>query len=227
MDDHKGHRTRLKERFTRYGLDNFDDHNVLELLLFYALPRRDTNLLAHRLLTTFGSLAGVFDASPEALMTVDGIGENAAGLIRLVPETARRYLISKAEPVGALSNSEAAGRYLIPRFFNRSNEEIYMICLDAALKVLDCRLISQGSACYANISVRRVVQLALSQNASAVILSHNHTCGIALPSREDVDTTIRIRSALALVEVTLVDHIIVSGFDFVSMSDSGFLDKSS
>ncbi len=221
MDAHTGHRARLKARFMKHGLDSFDDHNVLELLLFYALPRRDTNLLAHELLRTFGSLAGVFDASPEALMTVDGIGENAAGLIRLVPEAARRYLISKTESVTVLTDSAAAGQFLIPRFFNCRNEEIYMICLDAAMKLLDCRPLSQGTADSAKVSIRQIVQLALSQNASAVILAHNHTCGIALPSQEVVASTERIRAALAMVDVTLADHIIAAGDDFISMADSG------
>ncbi|MCD8087650.1 MAG: DNA repair protein RadC [Oscillospiraceae bacterium] len=225
-NEHEGHRMRLKARFMKYGLDSFDDHNVLELLLFYALPRRDTNLLAHDLLKTFGSLAGVFDATPDALMTVKGVGENTAGLIHLVPEAARRYLISKAEPGDILADSEAAGRYLVPLFFNCKNETVYMLCLNAAMKLLDCRALGQGGVDAANVSIRQIVQLALSQNAAAVILAHNHTCGIAVPSQEDLTSTLRIRDTLSMVGVTLADHIIVAGEDFISMADSGFLDKS-
>ncbi|MCD7844541.1 MAG: DNA repair protein RadC [Oscillospiraceae bacterium] len=215
----------MRKRFMEHGLDNFDDHNVLEMLLFYALPRKDTNLLAHHLLDAFGALAGVFDASPEALMTVNGIGENAAILIHFVPEAARRYLISKAEPGKVLPDSAAAGRFLIPRFFNCKNETVYLVCLDAAMKLLDCRPLGQGTADTANVSIRQIVQIALSQNASAVILAHNHTNGIALPSQEDLASTLRIQEALAMVGVTLVDHLVVAGEDFVSMADSHYLDQ--
>lgn len=225
MNEHAGHRDRMRKRFMEHGLDNFDDHNVLEMLLFYALPRKDTNLLAHHLLDAFGALAGVFDASPEALMTVNGIGENAAILIHFVPEAARRYLISKAEPGKVLPDSAAAGRFLIPRFFNCKNETVYLVCLDAAMKLLDCRPLGQGTADTANVSIRQIVQIALSQNASAVILAHNHTNGIALPSQEDLASTLRIQEALAMVGVTLVDHLVVAGEDFVSMADSHYLDQ--
>ncbi len=231
QDIHAGHRARMRTRFMQHGLDSLDDHNVLELLLFYALPRRDTNLLAHRLINAFGSLAGVFDASVEALMTVEGIGETAAGLIRLIPETARRYLISKAEPMDALTDSAAAGRYLIPRFFNCQNETVYMVCLDAAMRILDCRQISQGSAGAAQVSTRQVVQNALRQNATFVILAHNHISGIAMPSQEDCRVTRQLRDALAMVEVGLADHIIVAtgvadredAVEIVSMADAGLL----
>ncbi len=226
MGEHEGHRERMRSRFLRHGLDNFDDHNILELLLFYALPRRDTNDLAHDLLAAFGTLDGVFDATAEALMTVEGVGENTAALIRLVPETARRYLMSKTQPGDILFDSESAGRYLLPRFLTCREEVFYLVCLDAKLKVLDCRPLSMGNATSVAVSIRKIVQIALGQNASAVLMAHNHTGGIALPSSEDVEVTLRIRSVLEQVGVTLTDHIIVADDDFVSMADSGYLDKS-
>ena len=225
MADHSGHRQRMRERFLRYGLDNFNDHNVLELLLFYAVPRQDTNELAHALLDAFGTLDGVFDASVDALKSVDGIGDTAAALIHLVPEAARRYFISKTLPGDILADSEAAGKYLLPRFLTCRNETMYLVCMDAKLKVLDCREVSQGSTTSVSVNLRRIVQIALGQNASVVMLAHNHTSGIALPSQEDVAVTLKVRDLLEQVGVDLADHIVVAGDDFVSMADSGLLPR--
>lgn len=220
----EGHRERMRGRFLRHGLDNFDDHNVLELLLFFAIPRRDTNALAHRLIERFGSLSGVFEAEPQALMTVAGVGEKTAALLHLVPEAARRYLMDKTEPGLILATSEAVGEYFLPRFLNCREERVYMACLDAKLKVIHCRDLSTGSSTVsARFDVRTVVQSALLQNASAVVLAHNHTSGIALPSPEDETATRQVQQALELVGVTLVDHIIVAGDDFVSLADNGLL----
>lgn len=223
MGLHDGHRERMKRRFLRHGLASFDDHNVLELLLFYAIPRRDTNALAHRLMDTFGTLDAVFGADAEMLMSVEGMGENAAALIRLVPETARRYLMAKSEVGEILLDAESAGRFFLPRFINCRNETVYLACLDAKMKVLDCRALSSGSVNSAHVDVRGIVQMALLQNASAVILAHNHTSGIALPSREDETATLQVQQALKLVGVELLDHIIVAGDDFVSLADNGLL----
>lgn len=220
----EGHRDRMRRRFLRHGLDNFDDHNVLELLLFFAIPRRDTNALAHRLIDRFGSLSGVFEADPQALMTVEGVGEKTAALLHLVPEAARRYLMDKTEPGIILTTSDAVGKYFLPRFMNCRDERVYMACLDAKLKVIHCREIGvAGSTVSARFDVRTVVQTALLQNASAVVLAHNHTSGIALPSVEDEEATRQVRQALAMVGISLIDHIIVAGDDFVSLADNGLL----
>lgn len=220
---HENHRERMRRRFMEHGLDSFEDHSILELLLFYAQPRKDMNVTAHRLLEAFGSLEGVFDAAPEALKTVEGVGDSAAVLIHLVPEVARRYLISKAGPGRILNDSEAAGRYLLPRFLTCKEERMILVCMDAKLKVLDCREIGRGDTISVSVNIRSIVQLALGQNATYVLLAHNHTSGIALPSNEDVAVTLRVRQVLAEVGVTLTDHIVVAGDDFVSMADSGYL----
>lgn len=219
MAGHEGHRRRMKQRFLRHGLANFDDHNVLELLLFFAVPRRDTNPLAHRLMDTFGSLDKVFEALPEELMSVEGVGENAAALIRLVPEAARRYLIAKESKEDILPDVEAVGKYLVPRFMNLRTEAVMMMCLDAKLKVLDCRTLGSGALNAVDFSTRDVVQIALLHNARYVVLAHNHTSGIALPSREDIYVTRTLRKVLDMVGIELLDHLIIAGQDFVSLKD--------
>lgn len=219
---HTGHRARLKAQFLQSGLDALTDIQVLELLLFYANPRRDTNPIAHRLLNQFGSLSAVLDAPPELLGKVNGVGENAALLLHLVPCVCRRYLIDRASYEQVLDSTEKAGAFLVPYFFGARDEMVYLLCLDAKCKVLDCRMLSVGGVNTASVSVRKIVEAALACNATSVVLAHNHTSGIALPSREDEATTRQIRTALDAVGILLADHIIVADDDFVSMADSGF-----
>ena len=219
---HDGHRNRMKSRFEEYGLDNFDDHNVLELLLFYALPMKDVNPLAHDLLNAFGTLSGVFDAPIDELMKVRGVGHNTAILIKLVPQVSRRYLMSRGSFDDILDSTQKAGAYLVPQYFAERDEVVYMICLDAKCKVLNCKLMFRGSVNSANVSVRKIVENALLYNSTSVIISHNHTSGIALPSQEDMDTTQRISAALRSVDIALSDHIIVADDDYVSLADNGF-----
>ena len=222
MSIHDGHRERLRERFRQEGLDNFDELYVLELLLFYCIPVRDTNLLAHRLLDHFGSLTAVLDADVTELEKVEGIGRNTATFLALITKVGRYYQIQSAKPGSILNTIHDCGEYLRPYFFGRENEAVFMLCLDAKCKVICCKMVSEGSVNTANIPMRRVVEIALSANATTVVLAHNHPSGIAVPSADDVQTTYRIAAALEAVDVVLADHIVVSGDDFVSMVDSQY-----
>lgn len=221
MSLHDGHRQRLIQRFLRDGLDGFDEHNILELLLFYAIPRKDTNPLAHVLLDHFGSLAGVLDASPQELQSICGVGENTAAFLKLLPELTRIYCSQRQEEV-CLSNSAQAGNYLMPRFIGRQEETVLLVCLDAKYRVLSCSILHKGSVNSAEVNTRKLLSVALKHNAVSIILAHNHPGGIALPSEEDIRTTNNIKSALSAAGIRLFDHIIVADHDFVSLSDSGY-----
>lgn len=225
MSVHDGHRERLKEQFSEHGLDSFEDHNVLELLLFYSIPRGDVNPLAHTLIERFGGLAAVFDAPEDELMSVPGVGENTARLIKFIPQVSRRYLMSRTDFDGILGSPQIAGEYLLPYFFAERDETVYIVCLDAKRKVLACRRLFRGSVNSANISIRKIVETALLYNSTSIILAHNHPSGIAVPSHDDESTTRRIMSALEAVDVELCDHIIVADDDFVSMAESGFFTR--
>ena len=218
---HKGHRERLKQRFLEEGLDNFTDIQVLELLLFFAIPVKDTNPLAHALLDHFGSLSQVLEAEVEELKKVPGIKDHAATLLALVTQLCRYYQVSSAQQNQVLTTLEDCGRYLVPRFFGRTKETVFLLCLDAKCKVLCCKEIGEGSVNSASISVRKVVETALAANATTVVLAHNHPSGIAVPSNEDIQTTQRIAAALHAVEIYLADHIVVAEGDYVSMVQSG------
>lgn len=223
MGVHDGHRERMKNKLLEQGLDVFDDHNVLELLLFYSMPRKDTNPLAHELLNHFGSLEAVFEAPVEELSKINGIGENTITLLKLIPEVSRRYFIDKNKFDNILDSSKKAGEYLIARYMYERDEVVYVLCLDSKCKVICCKELFRGVANSAEISVRKIAELALAKNATSIIISHNHTSGIALPSIEDEIATKRIKTALASMGIALSDHIIVADDDFVSMADSGLL----
>ena len=220
MSKHDGHRQRLRERFMAEGLDNFTQEQVLELLLFYAIPQRDTNVIAHNLINRFGSLSQVIDAPVKELMKVPGIGESAAVLLHLISETSRYYQINRMMHEKVLNTMEKCAQYLIPHFVGRRNETVFLLCLDAKCKLLCCREISEGTVNAAGVSVRKVVEAALAVNATSVIMAHNHPSGVAVPSAEDVLTTQRIAEALRTVDIILADHIIVSDDDYVSIRQS-------
>ena len=223
MNIHEGHRERVKKRFLEYGLENFDDVNALELLLFYALPRRDTNALAHALLDRFGSLAGVLDASAEELMSVDGVGENAAGLLRLIPAVSRRYVVSKTPAAEPVDSPTKAGRYFVPRFLYETDEVVLALLLDARRRPILCRELGRGTVDAAQISARKLAALCLERKASSVIVAHNHPSGSAMPSTEDEAFTARLAEALSVLGVELSDHIIVAGTDYVSLRESNLM----
>ncbi len=222
MSMHNGHRGRLKERFRQEGLDHFDEIQALELLLFYAIPRQDTNPLAHRLLEQFGSLAQVMEAPVEELQNVEGMGENAATLISLTTAMGRYYLVHREDAGRILTTTEACGVYLTPFFHGLRNETVFLLCLDSKCKVLCCRKMGEGSVNSTGVPMRRLVHTALRVNAAAVVLAHNHPGGLALPSTEDLQTTGIAAQALGMVDIALADHIIVAGDDFVSLAQSGY-----
>ena len=219
---HKGHRQRLKDRFLTEGLDHFTEIQVLELVLFYAIPRKDTNPVAHALLDHFGSLAQVLDAAPEELAKVPGMGDSAAAYLHLLTQVARYYLVNRSTQNKVLPTLEDCANYLVPFFHGRRVETVFLLCLDAKCKVLCCKEVGEGSVNSAGISTRRIVETALGANASVVVLAHNHPSGIAIPSGEDVQTTKRIAAALQSVEIQLADHIVVADADYVSMAQSGY-----
>ena len=221
MGEYDGHRARLRQRFLTNGQDALPDHEVLELLLFYAIPRKDTNPLSRRLLNHFGSISAVLEAPLEELQAIDGVSENAAILLHLMTPLSRRYQLSRSDKGICLSSTNACGEYLLPYFFGAQEELVYMLCLDAKCKVLTCRLLQTGSVNAASISLRKAAEIAMACKASSVVLAHNHTSGLALPSKADIETTILMKNALEPLGILLVDHIIVADNDFVSMADNG------
>ena len=224
MSYHDGHRQRVKARFREEGLDGFSDAHIMELLLFYCIPRQDTKELAYRLIDHFGSLNQVLDAPVSELEQVEGIGQNVSTFIQLIRELMRQYYIDMDTKEEILNSIDEYNNYLKSFFLTIRNEVVYLLCLDAKCKVLGCKLIGEGSVNATSISVRKVVETALNANAVTVILAHNHPSGIAIPSHEDVMTTVRIAKALRAVDIYLADHVIVAGKQPISMVQSRYFD---
>ncbi|MBE6938501.1 MAG: hypothetical protein E7460_08190 [Ruminococcaceae bacterium] len=229
---HGGHRERLRARvIADPELDTFTDHEALELLLFYAIPRADTNILAHRLIAKFGSLRAVMDASPEELATVEGIGQSAAVFISVIRSVTRKYLLSRTVGSVRLSDSDALGEALLPYFVGRKEEIAYILFLDKNRRTISCDLVCRGNVNAVTINTARIVSLAKARKAEFAILAHNHTGGFANPSQQDYLTTQKVMLALKEIDVKLLDHLIFADplgdgelpviGEFVSLAQSG------
>ncbi len=218
---HEGHRARLKTKYREHGLESFTDIEALELLLFYAIPRANTNELAHALLKRFHDFRGVLEADLDDLRQVPGIGDNAAALLRLVTDLNSRYQRSASTRGTQIRSSSDAGAFLLPQFEYRAEECSVLLCMDTAGRVIACHVLAEGTTSMVGLAAREIVELVLREKAARVILAHNHVSGVALPSAADVDATARIFRMLQMIGVELVDHIIVSDGDFVSLRDSG------
>lgn len=223
MDDQlRGHRNRVRERYLNTGLDAFQDYEALELLLFYAIPRKDTKSTAKNLISRFGSLPAVLDATLEEL-TEAGLSPNAAILLKLVPDMNRYYAVKTDGAGQKVHSTSDAGRILCAMFRHEQTESVRLLCLNAGGKVLKLALLNEGDINAVHFSVRKIVETALSAKAVSVILAHNHPGGTLTPSREDLDATNSAKAALSTVGIQLLDHLIISGDSYCSLREEGYL----
>lgn len=215
---HKGHRERLRRRFLNEGLSSFEAHNILELLLFYAVPQRDTNPLAHLLINRFGSVSGVLDADVEQLKEVEYIGENAAVLLSLVGEICHSYESTKAQKtIEKRYELHKTGAYMVKHFQNKQVEEVFFIFYDGEMNYVGERTLHYGSVSSASFSLRMLADAVCSHRAAYVIMAHNHPGGIPIASADDLNTTNEVREFLSKMRVQLVEHYIVAGDRFTTM----------
>lgn len=218
---HSGHRARLKKRFAENGLSGFEDHNALELLLFYAVPQMDTNVLAHRLIDEFGSVSAVFDAPIEALRQVKGVGENTAVLLKLIPEICSFYEWDKVKKSGTVLNTaELAGKYFLSCFIGETIEKLRVVCMDSKCKVKKMLIVSEGDLNFTDVNIRKIVRSVLNSNSSSIILAHNHPSGVAAPSAADIEVTRNLIITLKKLDIRVNDHIIIGGNEYFSMARS-------
>jgi DNA repair protein RadC len=222
---HEGHRQRLISRFLNEGLQGFDDHQVLELLLFFAIPRKDTNETAHQLIQSFGSISNIFEAEVEELEKINGIGRNAAVLIKLVLETSRRYRMDVFKAKHLIKTMDDAGNYATELFLGEKVEKVYLICLDISSKVINTVCVSEGTIDETPFYPRKIVAAALKHNAAKVILTHNHPGGNPKPSMKDIQATAKVLDLLSKIDIDLMDHIIVGKESFLSMAAQRFITR--
>ena len=222
---HAGHREKLRDRFiNEKGFEHFEDHQILELLLFYANARQDTNPLAHELLDRFGSLKGVLEARPEQLMTVDGIGKQQAVLLSMVVPLTRVWHRCAMETPTRIGNSREAENYCLSILAGERTERFYVISLNAKCNVLGRRKISEGSLSEVSAYPRMVMETALNYNAHSVLLCHNHPGGTCAPSPEDIASTLQLQRLLGGVGIMVLDHMIIAGANTYSMAQHGDLE---
>lgn len=217
---HEGHRDRMKKRFLKSGADSFREHELLEMLLFYGIPQKNTNELAHTLIETFGSLPQAFDAPINSLLEIKGIGESTAILIKLVSKLSRIYMEKSYKKPNKNLTKEEIEKIILNKFIGRIKEHVALALFDVRRNMVFCDIIAQGSFSSTGFYPRDIIELSLKYNATKAIIAHNHPSGIALPSKEDIETTINLKNALNLIGVKLVDHIIVADNDYVSIADS-------
>ena len=216
-DIHKGHRDRLKDLCMSEGMSGLADHVKLEVILFYAIPRVDTNELAHTLVDYFGSFSSVLDAPYEELIKIKGITKNAAVLLKLIPQLTKAYMESETRDITILDTSDKAGKFLVPKFIGHTNEVVYVVSLSTQKRIISCRLVFEGSISTVALPIRRIVEVCIQCGAHSVIVAHNHPGGIPLPSRDDLVAAHRITKALKILDIEVDDHIVVAGDGYSSM----------
>ena len=221
--EHGGHRRRMRERYLKQGLDGFAPHEILELLLFYAIPQKNVNPLAHRLINRFGSLYGVLHAEPQQLMQVEGIGEYTATYLSLIQSAARQAMRAHGADKVKLGKRQAAVDYCIQLLYGEKRELFYAVCLNGQMEVISDVLIARGSLSDVPAYPRIVMDAVLTHNAHCVLFCHNHPSGSVVPSPQDLVATRVLSGLLSEIEVVLVDHIIVSEDRAVSMVRNGFI----
>lgn len=221
--EHAGHRARMRQRFLKEGLDNFQPHEVLELLLFYTRPQGNTNPLGHALINRFGSLSQVMDASYEELIRVPGVGEQTAVFLKLLPDLARRYLEDRQRPGVVITSVEDIWEQFRYAYVGAVNEQVYALFLDNKNQIIRRELLFEGSVNTSTVPKRRLMELAISTHAASVVLSHNHPDGIAAPSRADVETTKLLLTVLEFQNIQFLDHMIVAGDSYCSMREHGVI----
>ncbi|MBQ5319429.1 MAG: RadC family protein [Oscillospiraceae bacterium] len=218
---HEGHRARMRKRFRETGFEGFNEHEVIEMLLFYACPRKDTNALAHTLIDRFGSIAGIMDADYEELVKIKGITENAATLFKMIPKFLPLYYNSKSEE-RSFSNSDELKKMFSTYFVGLKHEEFRLACFDNNFRMISNILISSGAPSSTAINIRKIIEEALRTKAAFVAVAHNHPHGDSLASNEDINATRQINAAMQLISVELIDHVIVSETHTVSMRQLGY-----
>ena len=215
---HSGHRKKVRNRYYECGFNGMADHNILEFLLFFGIQRKDTNPIAHRLISRFGSVSRVFEAKIEDLLKVEGMTENAACLITMILPLYKRYVEDLQSRKPDMTTKDELADYLRSKF-SKQVEQVYIVCFDAKHSFITSRLIGEGDISSSAFDIRKLVSTVLETNAAMVVLAHNHPYGVHLPSAQDVEVTKSIFETLRNIKVSLADHLIITDSGYSSMID--------
>ncbi len=211
----------MKQRFLKQNsFAGFEPHNILEYLLFYTIPIRDTNEIAHRLIDHFGSLSGVFDAPYSELIKVEGIGPHTASLIKTILPLSRAYAEDKESFGTVLISTGSIAKYIKGKYLGYGEEVLSIISMDNKCKVLSFDVVNTGSADLVIADIRRILETLMRTKASVAILAHNHPGGLAFPSQCDLNTTRKIIAACNSIGVKVIEHMIVVNDECISMKET-------
>ena len=210
MGNHDGHRQRLKEKFLATNGVGLEDHELLEVLLFYSVPRINTNEQAHELINSFGSLKGVFDADVKELCNVDKIGDSSATLIKVVSALMSRYSMQSQDPRQKYTTFSQISTYLQGLFIGHSNERVYMVLFNNSMRIIKTILVGEGVVNMAALDSSMVAKSTLGYNAAYVAIAHNHPAGLAIPSLEDVHVSYAMKDSFKTIGLTMIDHFLVA-----------------
>ena len=215
---HKNHRKRMRERYRKNGAESLEPHEFVELVLYYGLPRINTNNIAHELVSKFKNLAGILEADENALKEVRGISNNSALFFKILADAVKLYNLDKARNNGG--NSKAYYEdYLVRYYKTETLEKVLLITLNAKMGVISEDIICVGSVNSTKVDMNKMLKITLNANASGVILAHNHPSGIAYPSPDDIETTKRIMLVFNEVNVNFIDHYVIAGNQIASVRE--------
>jgi DNA repair protein RadC len=217
------HRKRLKNRYLVSGAGALQEYEVLELLLFFAIPRKDLKPLAKRLIEKFGSLKGVLDAEPREIEAIPGAGRQSAVLIRLTKDLGALYLREEAMSSPQISSTKALLDYCMIAMGGLKDERFDVIHLDAQNRIIKTEVIQEGIVNQAVVYPRKILEKALRNKASAIILVHNHPSGRLTPSEADIRLTRTLQDTARVLDILVHDHIIVGGNRYFSFREEGLI----
>lgn len=220
---HEGHRERMRKKFFKGGISSLEPHEILEIILYYSIPRGDTNQIAHDLIKSFGSLSNVFDADIKDLINIKGVGESSAVLIKTIASLSDYCQKLRWSEHPHLKNANDTGAYILDMIGERPEEYFFLLSLDISGKVISFNEIEHGTVSSSNVDTRKVLECAIRCRASSVVLAHNHPTGTLLPSSGDIELTNSMMRAFDAIGIALTDHFIVGGGGFISMAEKGYI----
>lgn len=223
---HENHRNRVKIRFINndFSLEGFAPHQILEFLLFYSIPRIDTNEHGHRLIDRFGSVKGILDAKHEDLISVDGVGENTAVFLKLIAAVSKYYASSELKIGEQYDTIDKVGKFLVNLFMGTTNEKAYVLTFNGKNEMTNCKLICEGSVNSNPALVKNIVSTAIKEDAVGIVIAHNHPTGLAVPSGADIEFTSQLRYCCNQIDINLVEHIVVAGNSFAPIIKKNLAD---
>ncbi len=219
---HKNHRNRMKNTFLEHGFTTFTEIQKLEFMLFFAIPQKDVNPLAHALLAEFGSLNKVLSADFENLLKIDGVGTHTALLLKTFKAVAAE--VPTLEPLTKISGSLVAKEYCYHLMRHSDVEDFYVICLNDVNKILKTKKINSGTANKVHVEISEITKVIITNKATKVIVAHNHPSGSMEFSDDDMHITNNIMCNCLLNDVELIDHVLVSPTEVMSLAEDGRLD---